>query len=362
MEKNGLKKIAIIGAGIYGLMIAKKLLTLNCKIDIFDKSSHIMKGASSVNHRRIHEGFHYPRSQTTVDQIKETLQEFKDEIGEECIEDIPSFYGIEKRSKTSRKTFIKFMNDNNLQYSEIKNTTYMAIDDTNLETVFKVNESTLNLSNLYTSLYRILDDDKLFLHLNNEIYLDDITGKYDYIIISTYTENNKVLRKYPEFHKTYIFELCEKPVFRNKSFTISNMTIVDGPFTSIGQMPGNIGVRDIVLGNVKYGILDCMVGEFPIFNDKYTKLLGNDDLHRFSDSNIDLFMNDIDKYFYGFRENTEYLGSMLTIKAKPLFSEDTDSRETTVRNPVKGLYIVDSGKLSTSMNAANEIFRSLNDD
>ena len=63
------KKIAIVGAGFFGLSIA---FFLNRKFDItvFEKKTDILTGASRANQLRFHLGYHYPRSIKTLKEIQ----------------------------------------------------------------------------------------------------------------------------------------------------------------------------------------------------------------------------------------------------------------------------------------------------
>ena len=63
-------KIAIIGCGAFGLSAALELQNKSFDVYIYDKSTEILNGATFANHNRHHYGFHYPRSQQTIDQIK----------------------------------------------------------------------------------------------------------------------------------------------------------------------------------------------------------------------------------------------------------------------------------------------------
>ena len=57
-------KIAIIGAGIFGITAAIKLSKFkDFNVDVFEKCNSIFQGATYANHNRHHYGFHYPRSQ-----------------------------------------------------------------------------------------------------------------------------------------------------------------------------------------------------------------------------------------------------------------------------------------------------------
>ncbi|MBC7740550.1 MAG: FAD-dependent oxidoreductase, partial [Bdellovibrionaceae bacterium] len=55
-------KIAIIGAGFYGVSLALALAEKGHCITVFEDESNIMARASQANQARIHNGYHYTRS------------------------------------------------------------------------------------------------------------------------------------------------------------------------------------------------------------------------------------------------------------------------------------------------------------
>ena len=65
-----MKRIGIIGSGIFGCMAAIELSRKGHKVTVYDRSGDILSGASTINHLRHHYGFHYPRSKETVEEIK----------------------------------------------------------------------------------------------------------------------------------------------------------------------------------------------------------------------------------------------------------------------------------------------------
>ena len=60
-------KIGIIGGGFYGCYIAQKL-SLKHKVTIIDKNASILMEAAKYNQYRLHQGYHYPRSEETIKQ------------------------------------------------------------------------------------------------------------------------------------------------------------------------------------------------------------------------------------------------------------------------------------------------------
>ena len=70
------KKIAIVGAGIFGCSIALELDKEGYQILLFEKEEDIMLKATKNNHNRIHYGYHYPRSLETTKQSLDGLISF----------------------------------------------------------------------------------------------------------------------------------------------------------------------------------------------------------------------------------------------------------------------------------------------
>jgi hypothetical protein len=61
-------RIAVIGAGWYGLHIALTAKSKGYSVEIFEKASEILTGAGSFNQLRLHRGFHYLRHSITRTQ------------------------------------------------------------------------------------------------------------------------------------------------------------------------------------------------------------------------------------------------------------------------------------------------------
>ena len=72
-------KIAVIGSGFYGSALAIILSKKN-EVDLYEKKSKIFNGASSCNQFRFHSGYHYPRSQKTVNEINRVIKQIANSI------------------------------------------------------------------------------------------------------------------------------------------------------------------------------------------------------------------------------------------------------------------------------------------
>ena len=100
-------KIAIIGCGAFGLSAALELQKINLLMSIYDKSMKY-NGATFANHNRHHYGFHYPRSQQTIDQINEGKSVFEHYF-KNALFNFKNYYCIsQKKTKTTSKGYENF--------------------------------------------------------------------------------------------------------------------------------------------------------------------------------------------------------------------------------------------------------------
>jgi hypothetical protein len=84
-------RIAVIGAGFYGLHIASRLKALGLEVKLFEKSNKILGFASGNNQFRLHLGFHYARNFRTRQQSRDGYFRFLERYGN-LTEEIPENY------------------------------------------------------------------------------------------------------------------------------------------------------------------------------------------------------------------------------------------------------------------------------
>lgn len=65
-------------------------------VDIFDKSNTILSGATYANHNRHHYGFHYPRSDLTVEQCSTSRFSFEKKFGKTLFKKFSNYYAVAK--------------------------------------------------------------------------------------------------------------------------------------------------------------------------------------------------------------------------------------------------------------------------
>ena len=189
------------------------------------------------------------------------------------------------------------------------------------------------------------------VHLNTEV-TNKIFEEFDKVVICTYANLNVLLDKFPELQQEYQFELCEKPVVKlPSSFQNKSVVIMDGPFMCIDPL-ANTELH--LLCNVTHEIHQTNIGKFPEVNEEYLHLLDNGIMKNPSHTNYAKFIKSSLEFFPEIK-NAQYIGSMFTVRAVPPRVEDTDERPTLVKKINEKIITVFSGKITTCVEAANEV-------
>ena len=104
-----MKKIKIIGAGLFGCCIGYELHRAGYNVTIIEQDYDIMQRASKCNHNRIHFGYHYPRSLDTAKQSLDGLEYFTKHYIESIVSGFPNYYMIaQKGSNVTSLEYIEF--------------------------------------------------------------------------------------------------------------------------------------------------------------------------------------------------------------------------------------------------------------
>ena len=199
-------KIAIIGGGIFGITCAIKLAP-DHQITIFEKNDDILKSASDTHQCRIHRGYHYPRSDETVQELLSCESSFIGEFSDAQMNETENFYCVSKNdSLVSADEYIDFCNRNSLEY---KKSILEVVDENSIQLCLKVKETLYDYEKLKQICWQKLKSLGVNVKLNNQVN-DDIFDKFDFVIICTYANTNSLLDKFPEKQRDFQFEICEK--------------------------------------------------------------------------------------------------------------------------------------------------------
>ena len=177
-----IKRIAVIGAGFFGIMTALKLAERGYSVTIFEKNRDIILGASYINQNRMHMGYHYPRSEETAKSSYIFQQAFCNMFKEAVVNDFDHYYCIAKRgSLINGKQYIDFCDKIGLSYNkEFPKSITLSKDQ--VELCIKVPEK--------------LYDGKLLRRL-----LKQLLNKEDRVELSLSTEITKIKKKWGKIEK-----------------------------------------------------------------------------------------------------------------------------------------------------------------
>lgn len=235
-----MKKVAIIGAGVYGCWIAHILAKKGYEIDLFEKNSEIISESSKLNQYRIHRGYHYLKSLNTAYRCQANYQRFIDFFSDAVYSNFKSYYGISKfHSNINYKTFEQVCNLLNMPF---KNVLDLKLFNTSLiEKVYEVDEKIYDVSKLREKFKELTDNKNIKIFLNTKIeFLDkehlktynNETHKFNFVFNCTYSE----IAQFQNITNNQLdlnYILSEIGIIEVPKF-IKNIgvTIIDGPFFS----------------------------------------------------------------------------------------------------------------------------------
>lgn len=351
LKSRNMNKIAVVGAGIFGISAAVKLAREGYKVDLLEKNSDILQAASGINQYRLHRGYHYPRSKSTALSSKYSESSFREEYGEAVLDNNEHYYCIAKEgSRVTGKEFVNFCKECDLEHETAK---LDHVHGHMIDVAIKGKESLLDPLKLHEIAMNKIKEAGVNLVLNHNFLPKEI-DKYDWVVNCTYANANFILERYPEARRKYQFELCEKPVLRlPEKFRGKSIVILDGPFFCIDPY----STTDLhVMGNVVHAIHATNVGYYPEIPEKYLPLLNRGIVKDPIITNIDKFVETAVSFIPELK-GAKHVGSMFTIRTVLPNVDATDERPTLVTQVNEKVINVFSGKIGNCVEAAEEVLK-----
>ncbi len=350
-------KIAVIGAGIFGISIALRLNRAGYKVDLIERYGDILQAASGSNQYRLHRGYHYPRSFETSNSAKFAESYFRSEYPEAVIDTNNHYYGLAKEgSKVNASQFKDFCRRCGLEF---ENVSLPLLNEKEFQLIVKVKESLFDPHILYRICKDKLNNSSVNL-IFNKTADSRILDSYDVVVNCTYANLNSVLdeKKHPK--KKYQFELCEKPVMKFPSaFNKTSIVVIDGPFMCIDPL-GSTGLH--VVGNVVHALHVTDVNEVFEIPNKYLDIInkGVISIEKIRDlTNIEKFIHSSARFIPEITK-VEHVGSMFTVRTVLPNLDHSDARPTLVEELSDKLINVFSGKIGNSVIAAEKVLELIN--
>lgn len=334
-------RIAIIGAGWYGLHLAKVLRQKGEEVVVFEAASDIFSEASSKNQNRLHLGYHYPRCARTRLQSREGFSRFMEEYGFATREVKNNLYAVDdSKSLIDFETYCAIMESSNLVTNEVldpfkytKNLSGFIITQEKLilfEEAVKYFKS--QLSDITIKYNTRIESSDIDCHENHVIVKDQ---KFDYLINTTW--GGLTTRTNLEFF--YESSLVLTYTSAMKDFAL---TIMDGEFVSLYPYKDN----EFTLTSVKHTplkLFDTYNGAFE-HNKKLTELEVANLRHKIE--------AEVLYYYPDFAANFAYKHYYTSIKTK--LKVKNDSRYCVVETNGREIFIF-SGKVDTVFQAEDKV-------
>lgn len=330
------KKIAIVGAGIFGCSIAIELYKKGYQVILFEREEDIMLLGTKNNHNRIHYGYHYPRSLETAKQSLDGLASFLSMYSESVSYGFKNYYSIAKEhSLSSPSQFKEFCKEAGISYSiEFPDRTIMNPDL--IAESYLVEEPVYDWAKLQSIVKKNLANSTIQLRLATDFTKSN--ESFDFVINCAYSNINEICKHMKVNEQTFHMQDVLIPIFEFDMARIG-LTVMDGPFCSV--MPKGFETNKFLLYHAKYSILEvAMSGDLKM----------NSDLN----SNIERIKNDANTYF-PFLESANFSGHLRTSRAIPITNNDQRLSEIITYQDNPNLITVFSGKVTTAVKIAKQI-------
>jgi hypothetical protein len=300
-------RIAVVGAGIFGCTAAIELARAGHRVEVFERHSDLMMGASRANQGRLHRGYHYPRSPETARAASAEADRFGARFPS-AIRDGAHYYAIAAYdSLTTTTEFMAFCRDQVLPLTRDWPAFLHGV-----ESCFRVPESLIDLDELRELLRRELKEAGVGVFFDaSASHPMESRGAGDLVVNATYGHPSLWPVKY-EDTEIALFRLPLPPV---------SVVVMDGPFISLDptSTPGVFMV---------YGVQESIAGSPATILARARKFLT--------------------------LGKAQYVGSLKTTRAVLTSAEATDARPTLVRRDGNVISIL-AGKIGTALEAADRV-------
>lgn len=353
-------KIAIIGAGIFGVTIALKFSREGYDVILFEKENDIMTKVSTHNHFRHHHGYHYPRSKSTALECIKGRKTFEEEYGDCLLQYFPTFYSIvnkEEGTLTTPGQYLKFCEDLDLPYKIVPIPNFInskrialtvqvperAFDPFRLKEICKekLSESNVVLKLNSEMIESKISPEKKILKFNDKSKKQEYEEEFDIIINATYANMNNVKKILGVPRDKRQYELMELILVSIPGGLFGAMNM-DGEYTSVIPV-GPDGLYTIA--HAKGSVVKRVISED--FDDKIESFGG-------FDSNMEQIM-EVATNDFPILKDAKIIEPIYITKTVKANVDETDERPSEVFNHGNGIFSVFAGKIITCVDVANNL-------
>ena len=374
-----MSKIAVIGAGIFGIVTALELAKKH-EVILIEQNVEIMSVSSYINQARVHRGYHYPRSEETALQCLQNYEEFEREFAYAIIKDFKQHYCIAKKgSKISPQDYLNFLDKMGLPYKIVNLDDNILVNDSIAITV-EVEEYAFDSKLIKLNLQKSIEKNeniKLLLQskvingsFSNNLFEityntsgENFTIEVDYVINSTYTNINGILGLFGLPLLPLEHQLTEMSIINAKKYRDLGITIMDGnfmsimPFDSIGRSSiSNVRLTPHEISKNSYPTFSCNVIENSYCSPLNMETCKN---CRFRPQSNFTKMIEFAKGFLSYAEELEFMESLITTKT--IINDPLDGRPSKIYSESNDrIFSILAGKVDTVFEISRMISKTIN--
>lgn len=326
-------RVAVIGAGIFGCVTALELAHAGHQVDLYERHSDILHGASRANQGRLHHGYHYPRAGVDMrPDAREFAARFPSVIRQN---DLHYYCVASDGSKLTGADYVDFCRHAGLPFNR---QTPAAVRRDAVDECVWVPEAYVDVSALRTLLREELLRAGVTGHLRTEVEPADLN--HDWVVQATYGRG---------WSKPLQFEVCETALLHlGRDLADTGFVVMDGEFISLDPT-----VRDLhMLYDVAHSVHHANVGTSPEIPDHLAPLIDRG-IVRTEHTKVGAMLDTARRFLRGV-ESPEYVGSMFTVRAVLPDVDSTDARPTLVQQDGRVISVL-SGKICSAVTTAERV-------
>jgi len=353
-------EVLVVGAGIFGCTVAVRLAQNGYAVTLVEKDDGILKGTSARSVFRVHQGPHYPRSDATANQSRDSFELFCSIFEGSIDKNFLNFYAISKEaSKVSSKEFREFVLRTQMKVSktDLSVLEKFGVDISSIDTVWLCPEGVYDINRMrsyFLSIFFQLD-----IKLITEVEILGLErhdrgwhtlsspkelGIFNFIVLATYAtdkinfgESSSMPNK--EFQKTLVLE-CAIPELNRLG-----LTVLDGDFLTL--LPASFRETFHLYAPIPSVIARRTAGKIP---KDFTSIPEGNLVENAKSKIIQRFSSYLPDH-----KNLEVVSELIATRVIPANSSASDRRTTEVSLLSKGLIEVFSGKVDHAVIASKRV-------
>jgi len=354
-----MKRVAVIGAGIFGLETAIQLAKEGYEVLLFERKGDVLQEGTANSLLRLHQGLHYPRDLETAIQSREGYVGFLDRFPDCVNVHFDNYYAIARsKSKIGSKGLVDFSVNAGIvvERVDLSILANIGVDTDLLDSAWVCTEGVIDIDLVREQYVKEILEFDVQLILNAEVVSADYCdsqwilrtgikeyGPFQFVVRASYgldriSSNMKsISNRLYEFHKTFALEV-KAPLSK------FGLTIIDGDFLSV--LPKGFDESFLIYGPNPSVIARHIGSHYPIDWD--------------DERNFDFVLHEkklIERFQYYFRDlsDIEVIRQLKTVRSIQPNMSKIDRRLSKATLIEHNFIDIWSGKIDHCVGVAKEV-------